>query len=1066
MNDGKQGTQRIEVAALAEEYIARLRRGETPSIDEYAEEYQEFASEIREVFPMLGMVEGLKPTDESLAEVAENVAAASSPAHGREVLPDLPDYRILREHGRGGMGVVYEAEQVSLGRRVALKVLPAGMRGDDTAVQRFRHEARAAANLHHSHIVPVFDVGQTELHSYYAMQFIAGDGLDQVIRALDDLRSGTYSASAANKSISSQLVETLTNVHAPDGVECEPGRQDRAQVDTARMANTSTANVAALAKKSHFFRNAARIGVEVASALQHAHEHGIVHRDIKPSNILLDTEGRSWVTDFGLAKTENVELTQTGNILGTLRYMSPERFSGPCDARGDIYALGATLYELMTLRPAHSARDHLEMIHAIKDKSPVSLRSVDSTIPKDLQTIVEKMMEKAPQRRYATAAMVANDLQRFLDGRPILARQVTALERVQLWAKNNKTVAGLLAALAVILVTVTAGAIVAASFYRNMAMNEQAALVTANEEGKTKQTINDFLIDDILGAANIQANTSDITLREALAKAANSIGARFVDEPIVEGEMRRTIGSALASLGQYQEAEVHLLRSLELLESALGPNDPRTMATTAELGRMYRDYEKPDLSEPYLRRYLDFAEATYGPDDERTIDALQMMGMTFEELHRQEEATVLLQQALDWYRTEAGDTHPKTVQAVLALGSLYLYNQQYDQAEPLIEEAAELAQQHLGMEQLLTMRSLEELATLRMYQRRYEEALPLLEESLQLAEARLGADHPAVITSLAKLSELHAKLGDWNQAIAAKRLESEKELRVYGEDSPLSIATFRELGELFSRASQPEEARTEIRKGMELARRILGENDWEVANCRFQLAKLDLKEGNYEQAAETLREVNAIAVAKFGESHVWSIQTLNKLGDAYHMLGDYEAAKPCRAKVLDGYIQHGADQMLVLGMRRMLALVHMRLEEFAEAVTELKRGLAQLDKMDNPDRALREEGALFQMELANCYLRLQQHDLAEAAIRNAMQFEDWRHAFWGYRAQSILGEVLTQQGRFAEAESTLLAAESGLREHGLQQRSDLQNAVKRLVRLYEQMDQPEEASKWQAQSVE
>src|SRR5262249_39756338 len=206
-----------------------------------------------------------------------------------------------------------------------------------------------------------------------------------------------------------------------------------------------------------FALGVARIGVQVAEALAYAHGQSILHRDIKPSNLLLDRDGNVWVTDFGLAKAVGAEdLTHTGDVVGTLRYMAPERFQGEGDARADIYALGLTLYELLALRPAYAEPDRTKLIHQVTQEEPPRLRRLNRHVPADLETIVHKAMAREPAQRYTTARALAEDLERFLEGRPIRARRVSAAERTWRWCKRNKAVAGLIAGIAVALVVGTA----------------------------------------------------------------------------------------------------------------------------------------------------------------------------------------------------------------------------------------------------------------------------------------------------------------------------------------------------------------------------------------------------------------------------------------------------------------------------------------------------------------------------------------------------------------------------------------------------------------------------------
>jgi WD40 repeat protein/serine/threonine protein kinase len=365
-------------------------------------------------------------------------AAADSTGPGR-VRPNLAhcperlgDYHLLREVGRGGMGVVYEAEQRSLGRRVALKVLPIRALTETAAVERFRREARLAARLHHSNIVPVFEVGQDGDACFYAMQFIPGHSLDRVLAQLRE------PGPAGTPGPITRLLCPNPGT-SPPSAGAAPGR--------GREGRPPRLDYSAVA----------RVGLEAAQALAYAHQRGVLHRDIKPSNLLLDESGTVWVTDFGLAKAEEDGLTRSSDMLGTLRYMAPERFGGACDTRADIYGLGLTLYELLTLRPAFPGTDQARLMDQIRHEDPARPRALDPGVPRDLETVVLKAMDKDPARRYQTAAELADDLQRFLGDEPVRARRPTPPERLWRWCRGHPGMAALSAALLLTLLAGLAG---------------------------------------------------------------------------------------------------------------------------------------------------------------------------------------------------------------------------------------------------------------------------------------------------------------------------------------------------------------------------------------------------------------------------------------------------------------------------------------------------------------------------------------------------------------------------------------------------------------------------------
>jgi WD40 repeat protein/serine/threonine protein kinase len=460
---------------LAEEFAERFRRGERPTPAEYAGRYPALADRIHKLFPALAVMEEFGSVGGPSTDPQSATAVGAAPRQ-------LGEYRVLREVGRGGMGVVYEAVQESLGRHVALKVLPAQAWRNPTHLERFRREARAVARLHHTNIVPVFGVGEGDGVHYYAMQFIQGQGLDSVLHELKHFRRArsarpgdptgdppargrrpALSASIARGLVSGRFPDAGAAPAGPDPASTPPaarptppftswggdGRADGPRPPTPESAPRSELTGQ---PDAQYFRGVARVGVQAAEALAYAHAQGILHRDVKPGNLLLDTQGTIWVTDFGLAKAEDSEeLTSAGDIVGTVRYMAPERFRGQSDARSDVYALGLTLYEMLTLRPAFDSADRARLIDRIARESPPAPRRVDPRIPRDLETVALKAMAKDPAARYQTAAALADDLQRYLADRPIRARRISWAGHTWRWCRRNPAVAGLLSAVATLL---------------------------------------------------------------------------------------------------------------------------------------------------------------------------------------------------------------------------------------------------------------------------------------------------------------------------------------------------------------------------------------------------------------------------------------------------------------------------------------------------------------------------------------------------------------------------------------------------------------------------------------
>jgi len=415
--------QDILETAIAE-FSERVRQGQTPSVDEYVARYPDLAEELRELLPTIVDLEHLKSRQERVTGGLTSL--------GPLKIQKLGDFELIREIGRGGMGIVFEARQESLARRVAIKVLPRQPWQNAKQLEQFKHEAQVAARLHHTNIVQIYGVGEDEGYHYYAMQLIEGEGLGRLIQWLSHISTDTAGPA------SDQL-----------GSLCKP-------------LFGSPRDVTACAPS--YWQGVARIGLQVAEALAYAHDQGVIHRDIKPANLLLDRQGIIWITDFGLAHAaREAGVTQPGSTAGTLRYLAPEQFQGHVDARSDIYSLGITLYELLTLTPAYETSDQTSLIRSITQSEPLQPRKVRPGIPRDLETVVLKAMARDPQRRYVSAQDLADDLRNYLLDLPIRARRLGFEERLWLWTKRNPTVAAL--TMTVIFCLMAAGVIGWLGFY-------------------------------------------------------------------------------------------------------------------------------------------------------------------------------------------------------------------------------------------------------------------------------------------------------------------------------------------------------------------------------------------------------------------------------------------------------------------------------------------------------------------------------------------------------------------------------------------------------------------------
>jgi WD40 repeat protein/serine/threonine protein kinase len=509
---GAASSNDVELTRVLEAYLADLEAGRAVDANRLLAEHPAIADRLRACLASLHLVEQgagvFRPEPEGLAEPA--------PALGQ-----LGDFRILREIGRGGMGVVYEAEQISLGRRVALKVLPFAAAMDPKQLQRFKNEAQAAAHLHHTSIVPVISVGCERGVHYYAMQFIEGQTLAAVIV---ELRQQTgLKQREPNRPLSEVASELASGRLAPAKrrADAVPGLRGAEQATgpyhaitppryhpTTSSPHDPTSPVAALStersiKSTAYCRTVANLGLQAAEALEHAHQLGVVHRDIKPANLLVDVRGNLWITDFGLAHFQsNPGLTLSGDLVGTLRYMSPEQALAKrvlIDQRTDIYSLGATLYELLTLEAAFSGPDREELLRQIAFEEPCPPRRLNKPIPAEMETIVLKAMEKNPAERYATAQDLADDLRRFLEDKPIRASRPTLAQRARKWVRRHRPVAWALGVSAAVVLVVVMGALTVSNL---LIAREQRQTQAAKDELELNLYYNQIALAEREWAAN------------------------------------------------------------------------------------------------------------------------------------------------------------------------------------------------------------------------------------------------------------------------------------------------------------------------------------------------------------------------------------------------------------------------------------------------------------------------------------------------------------------------------------------------------------------------------------
>ena len=595
-------TQRLDqqtLDSIAEEFATAIRLGESPSVDDYVSRHDDPSGELRSLLTSIAMIEGLK-------------GPATANANNESLrLQQLDDYQIVREIGRGGMGIVFEAIHQSLGRRVALKVLSKSLLDRPKHHARFRREARAAARLRHPNIVSVFGVGQSGEHHYYVMDFIRGMSLREWLQSLTGDKDRFMPTRAESLAESEQDFQFDTATVSSDAtatsfanVQSNSSLSDAVPIDT---------------DSPEYFCWVAKIGVMVCDALQYAHDQGVLHRDIKPANLLLDQKGGVWIADFGLAKLMETDATNSGDIVGTPQYMSPESFDGKYNEASENYCVGLTLYELLTLRPAIEGKNAGDTIRKATEGVKTNPRRLNQRIPRDLETIVLKSLSKETQNRYAAAKDLRDDLQRFLDDRPIRARRVGLGERLYRWTRREPALASL-----------TLGV---------FALLFSLAIVTSLAYWKTKNALADARVARLSAETSAEVATEQSKLAQSnlqvAIRAFEEISQRIVDrgnEP--DAELLGDINESVSLSVKPEDAE--LLQSLLTFFDELAQNNSedeqlklQTAAARKRVGDIYFRLGKfSDADKSYrhsLEIYEEISDSANPVSDELIITQARLL---------------------------------------------------------------------------------------------------------------------------------------------------------------------------------------------------------------------------------------------------------------------------------------------------------------------------------------------------------------------------------------------------------------------------------------------------------